>query len=154
MLHHQAAASGNPEEEHGLRDASRRIAAISRAHQRLYASNSIEVLDLGAYLIAVCQDLRDSMPGCEIDVEAASGIEIATDRAIPVALLVNELITNAAKYAYPDGTLPRLGAGFLVARMAPPSFRFATRALGYPLISTSSPVSGLACVLSMPSRHS
>ena len=43
------------------------------------------------------------MPGCEIDVEAASGIEIATDRAIPVALLVNELITNAAKYAYPAG---------------------------------------------------
>src|SRR6478609_5169889 len=54
MLHHQAAASGNPEEEHGLRDASRRIAAISRAHQRLYASSSIQVLDLGAYLTAVC----------------------------------------------------------------------------------------------------
>ena len=42
MLHHQAAASGNPEEEHGLRDASRRIAAISRAHHRLYAGDSIE----------------------------------------------------------------------------------------------------------------
>ena len=103
MLHHQAAASGNPEEEHGLRDASRRIAAISRAHHRLYAGNSIEKLDLGAYLTAVCEDLRESMPGCAIDVEAASGIEIATDRAIPVALLVNELITNAAKYAYPAG---------------------------------------------------
>jgi len=103
MLHHQAAASGNPEEEHGLRDASRRIAAISRAHHRLYAGDSIERLDLGAYLTAVCEDLRESMPGCEIDVEAASGIEIATDRAIPVALLVNELITNAAKYAYPAG---------------------------------------------------
>jgi len=103
MLHHQAAASGNPEEEHGLRDASRRIAAISRAHQRLYASSSIQVLDLGAYLTAVCQDLCDSLPGCEIEVEAASGIGIATDRAIPVALLVNELITNTAKYAYPGG---------------------------------------------------
>ena len=103
MLHHQAAASGNPEEEHGLREASRRIAAISRAHQRLYASSSIQVLDLGAYLTAVCQDLRDSMPGCEIEVEAVAGIEIATDRAIPVALLVNELITNTAKYAYPGG---------------------------------------------------
>lgn len=103
MLHLQAAASANPEEEHGLHDASRRIAAISRAHNRLYAGDTIETLDLGTYLAEVCQDIRDSMPGCEIDVDAPTGIEIATDRAIPVALLVNELITNAAKYAYPSG---------------------------------------------------
>ena len=103
MLHHQAAASENPEEQHGLREASRRIAAISRAHQRLYASSSIQILDLGAYLAAVCEDLRDSMPSCNIEVNTATGIEIATDRAITIALLVNELITNAAKYAYPTG---------------------------------------------------
>jgi two-component sensor histidine kinase len=103
MLHLQAAASEDPDREHALHDASRRIAAISRAHQRLYASDTIESLDLGSYLKAVCEDLRDSMPGCEIYVDAAAGIEFATDRAIPVALLVNELITNAAKYAYPSG---------------------------------------------------
>jgi two-component sensor histidine kinase len=36
-------------------------------------------------------------------VRAEEGIEIGTDRAIPAILLVNELITNAAKYAYPAG---------------------------------------------------
>jgi len=36
-------------------------------------------------------------------VSAEEGIEIRTDRAIPAILLVNELITNAAKYAYPAG---------------------------------------------------
>jgi two-component sensor histidine kinase len=103
MLHMQAAASRSPQEEHGLQDASRRIAAISRAHQRLYASDSIEKLDLGSYLTDICGDLHASMPDCEIHMDAASGIEIATDRAIPVALLANELLTNAAKYAYPTG---------------------------------------------------
>ena len=103
MLHLQSAASEHPGEEHALHDASRRIAAISRAHQRLYAGDNIERLDLGSYLSDICEDLRDSMPGCEIEVDAPRGIEFATDRAIPVALLVNELITNAAKYAYPSG---------------------------------------------------
>ena len=104
MLHLQASGSENTDEAHALHDASRRIAAISRAHQRLYASDKIDTLDLGSYLTEVCGDLRDAMPGCEIHVEATDGIEIATDRAIPVALLVNELITNAAKYAYPTGS--------------------------------------------------
>jgi two-component sensor histidine kinase len=36
-------------------------------------------------------------------VSAEEGIEVRTDRAIPAVLLVNELITNAAKYAYPAG---------------------------------------------------
>ena len=103
MLHLQAGASESPAEEHGLQDASRRIAAISRAHQRLYAGDTIETLDLGSYLAAVCADLRDSMPGCDVHVDAASGIEFTTDQAISVALLINELVTNAAKYAYPTG---------------------------------------------------
>ena len=103
MLHLQSSASENAEEVHALQDASRRIAAISRAHQRLYASDKLETLDLGSYLTEICKDLCDSMPSCEIHVNAEENIEIATDRAIPVALLVNELITNAAKYAYPSG---------------------------------------------------
>jgi two-component sensor histidine kinase len=37
---------------------------------------------------------------CHIEVNADHGIDIMTDRAIPIALIANELITNAAKYAY------------------------------------------------------
>jgi two-component sensor histidine kinase len=103
MLHLQASGTDNSSEVHVLQDAGRRITAISRAHQRLYSSDRIDILDLGAYLTEVCGDIRDSLPRCEIHVNAESGIEISTDRAIPVALLVNELITNAVKYAYPSG---------------------------------------------------
>jgi len=104
MLHLQTKATQNTDVQHALRDASSRIAAIARAHQRLYGSEQIDTLDLGAYLGDVCNDLGPAMPGCKIPFEAAGRLEIATDTAIPVALLVNELITNSAKYAYPGGS--------------------------------------------------
>jgi two-component sensor histidine kinase len=103
MLHLHASSAESDDLRHQLNEASGRIAAIARAHQRLYSSNQINILDLGAYLRDVCRDLEESMPGCEISVAADDAIEIATDRAIPTALLVNELVTNIAKYAYPAG---------------------------------------------------
>jgi two-component sensor histidine kinase len=103
MLHLQTKATQNTDVQHALRDASSRIAAIARAHQRLYGSEQIDTLDLSAYLGDICNDLGQAMPGCKIYFDAADRLEIATDTAIPVALLVNELITNSAKYAYPGG---------------------------------------------------
>ncbi|MFZ1924476.1 MAG: histidine kinase dimerization/phosphoacceptor domain -containing protein [Xanthobacteraceae bacterium] len=103
MLHLQTTTTQSEEVRHALRDASSRIAAIARAHQRLYGSDQVGVVDLGAYLADICNDLCKAMPDCVIHVAAAPGVQSATDTAIPVALLVNELITNSAKYAYPDG---------------------------------------------------
>ena len=103
MLHLQTTTTQSDEVRHALHDASSRIAAIARAHQRLYGGDRIGKVDLGAYLSDICNDLGKAMPDCKINVSAAPDIHCATDTAIPVALLVNELITNSAKYAYPDG---------------------------------------------------
>jgi two-component sensor histidine kinase len=103
MLHLQTTTTQNEEVRHALRDASSRIAAIARAHQQLYGSDQIHTVDLGAYLGDICSELGKAMPNCRLHVAAAPGIQCATDTAIPIALLVNELITNSAKYAYPDG---------------------------------------------------
>jgi two-component sensor histidine kinase len=74
---------------------------VARAHQKLYSSNRIDSLDLGVYLTDVCKDLNASIPDCEINFNAEEGIITATDRAVAVALLVNELVSNAMKHAYP-----------------------------------------------------
>lgn len=81
-----------------LEEASNRIIAIARAHQRLYKSEKFETLDLGGYLEDVCNNLSESLPGCELHVSVIAGIEIPPDQAVPIALFVNELVTNAAKY--------------------------------------------------------
>src|ERR1700691_6101663 len=97
MLHLQTTTTQNEEVRHALRDASSRIAAIARAHQQLYGSDQIHTVDLGAYLGDICNDLGMAMPRCKIHFSTVTGIKCATDTAIPVALLVNELITNSAK---------------------------------------------------------
>jgi two-component sensor histidine kinase len=85
-----------------LDEASMRILAIGRAHERLYGGDDIDTLDLGAYVGQVCKDLGEG-GSCEIHVDVQRGITAPIDRAVPAALIITELVTNAAKYAYRDG---------------------------------------------------
>jgi two-component sensor histidine kinase len=80
------------------------VHAVARAHERLYQTDDVEHLDIGRYIEQVCRDIDESVAHCELHIEAQHDIMIATDRAIPVALMVNELITNAAKHAYEGET--------------------------------------------------
>lgn len=97
MLHLKAATVNDEVKTH-LDEASNRIAAIARAHHRLYKTENFETLDLGAYLDDICEHLAESFPECEIHVSTVVGIEVRPDLAVPIALFVNELITNAAKH--------------------------------------------------------
>lgn len=103
MLHLKAATVSDDIKAH-LDEASNRITAIARAHQRLYQTEKFETLDLGGYLEDVCRNLSESLPGCELHVSAIVGIEIPPDQAVPIALFVNELVTNAAKHSRGDKT--------------------------------------------------
>jgi two-component sensor histidine kinase len=103
MLSLQAAASTTPELRDQLQEAVSRISAIARAHQRLYRTRQVRNLDLGDYLTDVCNDLDDVAAHCDVRVAVAAGIQITTERAISISLLVTELITNAAKHAYGKG---------------------------------------------------
>jgi two-component sensor histidine kinase len=120
MLHLQGKATSNTEVQHQLREASTRITAIARAHQRLYRTDEFTTLELGAYLADVCSDICEATPGCAIHVFAPDHVVLTTDRAVTVALLINELVTNVAKYAYPAGgcqcwvTLTRDGSGLTI----------------------------------------
>jgi two-component sensor histidine kinase len=98
----QANSASNPELNALLDEASHRIRAIAKAHDQLSHSSKIERMDIGTYVKVICADLDASIANCEVRVEVEEGIEIDTDRAIAVAMIVNELITNAAKYAYEE----------------------------------------------------
>ena len=85
-----------------LEEASRRVLAVARAHEKLFQGSEIEKLDVGRYIEVLCKDLVETAGQCEVIATIEPGIETATDRAVSAALIVNELITNACKYAYTD----------------------------------------------------
>lgn len=104
MLRLQAKDGGPSTATEQLDAAAIRVHAVARAHERLYQTDDVEHLDIGRYIEQVCRDIDASVAHCEIHIEAQHEIMIATDRAIPIALMVNELITNAAKHAYEGQT--------------------------------------------------
>jgi two-component sensor histidine kinase len=99
MLQLQASHADDPELTRQLQEAAFRVSAVARAHERIHPRNEPDQVDLGLYIEEVCLDL-DQIGHCTIHVEARHGVPFATDRAIPIALIINELITNAMKYAY------------------------------------------------------
>jgi two-component sensor histidine kinase len=101
MLRLQASDVGDEVLTQHLNEAAQRVMAVAKAHDQLVHGTDVERMDIGNYIETVCRDLDDSVPQCTIRVDAQPGIDIASDRAISVALIVNELIANAAKYAAP-----------------------------------------------------
>lgn len=102
MLRLQASAAGDPDLSERLNEASTRISTVGRAYDRLAYNADYENIDLVAYLREVIEDLEASVAPREIHFDAPQEIQFAADRAILVALIINEIVSNAAKYAYPD----------------------------------------------------
>ena len=101
MFNLQARKAKDPALVQALQEAYGRVTAVARVHERLYLSAEVGTVDLSAYLKAVCEDLQGVTAENKIAFEAGEPIPMNTDRAVLVALLVGELVTNAAKHAYP-----------------------------------------------------
>ena len=101
ILHLQMAQIGNAEAMDAMRRAGARIRAVATVHERLYSGDDIAVVSVGDFLADLARNIGQDLrypDGVEFDV---GSIAVRTDMAIPLALIMNELITNALKNAGP-----------------------------------------------------
>ena len=103
LLYSSAKQTKSAEAKQVLAEASSRIAAMAAAQRVLYGTTGATRCSAREFLDAVCHTAQQTLPSnVRIVCEGASG-EIVNDTAVPLALILNELVTNAAKHGVGSG---------------------------------------------------
>jgi two-component sensor histidine kinase len=104
LLRTQAAFLQSEEAIQAVTESSQRIQAMSLVHQKLYQSENLSAINMAGYIHELIDYLKDSFyTGNTIRFNLQiDPVTFTVSYCVPVGLIVNEAVTNAIKYAFPD----------------------------------------------------
>ena len=102
LLALQARQSGNSDVKAQLFEAESRVRAVAAVHEQLYRAGESDRIPFSEFLAALCRKLSENIPANVESVRcAAQPATMDSDKAVALGLIVNELVNNAFKHAFP-----------------------------------------------------
>lgn len=103
LLFQQQYLSDNPQLKAGLQESINRIGSMALIHEQIYRSDNLEYINIKKYLQEFCNQLLQTYSQSKKNIFLKLEVEdlkFNIDYAIPIALLINELMSNSLKYAF------------------------------------------------------
>jgi PAS domain S-box-containing protein len=106
LLSMQARKATDAKVKEVLTESQNRVKSIALVHEKLYQSRSLDRIEYGDYLTKVVMHLFESFNVNPAQISwkvNAKNVDVNIEQAVPCSLILNEMITNSLKYAFPEG---------------------------------------------------
>ncbi|MFD0991230.1 histidine kinase dimerization/phosphoacceptor domain -containing protein [Mariniflexile jejuense] len=106
LLALQSAQIEDPNTKEAMVESQNRVNSIGIVHQKLYRGTNLGAIEMKDYVLNLSENILDSF-GAENKVQlnlAMNNLDLDIDTAVPLGLIINELLTNTIKYAFPENS--------------------------------------------------
>lgn len=103
-----------------FRDSQLRVCSLALVHEKLYQSNDLSQIDFAEYIKNLVTHIRDSYSVSSREIAIIFELDkifIPVDKAVPIGLLLNELVSNSFKYAFPESESTHVKKKFILVKL-------------------------------------